>query len=108
MRALKLDIFVLIDAKWRYFATPVSPSAPFPAVSVVCSHTSITKVAKLRRLKRNASCGCGEKWQVAASDKRGGFIGDPSKGVEGIRPSEKKLPCQNNNNGGLVRTEIKK
>ena len=45
---------------------------------------------------------------VAASDKRGGFIGDPSKGVEGIRPSEKKLPCQNNNNGGLVGTEIKK
>ena len=45
---------------------------------------------------------------VAASDKRGGFIGDPFKGVEGIRPSEKKLPCQNNNNGGLVGTEIKK
>ena len=42
---------------------------------------------------------------VAASDKRGGFIGDPSKGVEGIRPSEKKLPCQNNNNGGEVRNK---
>ena len=34
---------------------------------------------------------------VAASDKRGGFIGDPS---------EKKLSCQNKN-GGLVGTEIK-